>query len=194
MLLPVLEYFCCWVLSSNCHSGWDCSANAGAVPVISQSGPMSQPQLLLHADPAIARQIWQLGQQAYTVEAGLIGAANFPPLKRSAFQIGASQSSLFGIIESGELLAAAELEEGRDGLLISSFVVTSQRLRSGLGSRLLQGILDFTSQSCVRVRTAIKNTPAIKLYEKFGFKESLRTTSVDGVDIVTLQLIRATSS
>ncbi|HAJ76540.1 MAG TPA: hypothetical protein DCM64_08790 [Gammaproteobacteria bacterium] len=67
-------------------------------------------------------------------------------------------------------------------------------LRRGLGSRLLQGFLDSTPQSCVRVRTAIKNTPAIKLYEKFGFKESLRTTSVDGVDIVTLQLIRATSS
>ncbi|MDA1369796.1 MAG: GNAT family N-acetyltransferase [Proteobacteria bacterium] len=158
------------------------------------------PELILldQAQSPTAEKIWRLNQRAYRVEAGLLGVCDFPPLRRSAEDIQQSGNRFYGLVEMSELLAAAELEEfprakGKT-LVINSFIVTPDRFRLGLGSQLLQGILGIADAVCLRIETAAQNLPAIALYKKFGFTELSRRKNREGYEIVTLELIKATSS
>ena len=158
------------------------------------------PELILldQAQSLTAEKIWRLNQRAYRVEAGLLGVSGFPPLRRSAEAIQHSGNRFYGLLEASELLAAAELEEfplaSRRTLVITSFIVTPERFRRGLGSQLLQGILSIADVDSLRIETAAQNVPAIGLYEKFGFTELSRSKNRDGYEIVTLELNMATSS
>lgn len=159
---------------------------------------MPEIKLLDQSQPETAERLFALSQRAYRVEAELIGASDFPPLRRRGWEFQQSSNRFYGLVENAELLAAAELEvaqqQGREMVIIGSFVVLPERFRSGLGSQLLQVILARTDGIDLQVETARQNEPAIGLYRKFGFSESSRHKNRDGYEIVTLELIRATSS
>ena len=116
-----------------------------------------------------SQQIYQLFQAAYRVEADLIGVQSFPPLERSAQEIGRSESYFYGEFHMGELAAVIETEAapGANKNDILSLAVAPSSARQGLGMKLVQFILQSSSE--VVVTTAYKNQPAIQLYQKLGF-------------------------
>ena len=126
-----------------------------------------------HTDATESEKIRQLLFDAYSIEAALIGAADFPPLRRSAANICEARSTFFGCLYEGKLIALAEIEkEQARQVNIASFVVHPSYFRRGIGSQLLHYLLELLGNIRITVSTAGKNGPAIALYEKHGFQIS----------------------
>jgi ribosomal protein S18 acetylase RimI-like enzyme len=139
-----------------------------------------------HGDPAAAEELCRLLVRSYSVEAELIGAVDFPPLRRSAVDVRNAESTFYGAVDGGRLIAAAELEQGEGGSAhIASFVVDPDVFRLGIGSRLLEGVLALPGIGRVTVSTAALNQPAVALYQKRGFTVSKRW-AIAGIDMVTM--------
>ena len=84
-----------------------------------------------------------------------------------------SHSTVWGIKEDGRLLGFAIIWMYLDEAHIIDFAVVSSVRRSGLGSELLQAIIDHCKahkvvSSFLEVR--VSNTAAINLYKKFGYE------------------------
>ncbi len=58
--------------------------------------------------------------------------------------------------------------------MICSFVVDPEHFRKGVASSLLDHVLTKRDWTKAVVETGADNLPAIRLYEKFGFKEEKR--------------------
>jgi ribosomal protein S18 acetylase RimI-like enzyme len=140
-----------------------------------------------HVDPLVSERICRVLLDAYAVEARLIGAVDFPPLRRSAANIRRSDAVFYGCWDQGHLVAVAEVEgNGREGWHIASFVVHPSRFRRGIGSGLLQHVLGVVGTTRVTVSTASANAPALALYEQHGFRICRRWSASDHIDMVTL--------
>jgi ribosomal protein S18 acetylase RimI-like enzyme len=142
---------------------------------------------LEHTHPQQSREIQDIFFAAYTIEAGLIGISEFPPLQRSARQICEASSTFYGCLQTGQLVAAAEIEmTGTKMANIAGFAVHPHFFRRGIGSRLLHHVLHTLKDARVTVSTASRNMPAIALYEKHGFTISRYWTTHCGIQMVTL--------
>ncbi|MEM7343943.1 MAG: GNAT family N-acetyltransferase [Chloroflexota bacterium] len=142
---------------------------------------------LVHSDRIEAEWIRQVLFDAYTVEAALIGMTDFPPLRRSAANIQAAQSIFFGCLQTGKLIAVAEIEgEPLQQVTIASFVVHPSCFRRGVGSCLLRHTLEIFDKTPITVSTASQNKPAITLYEKHGFQITKHWTINNHLEMVTL--------
>ncbi len=64
---------------------------------------------LEHSSEKIAEQIFTVFQNAYKIEAQLIGAHDFPPLSRSAKDIQNSMTQFYGFIENNCLAGVIEI-------------------------------------------------------------------------------------
>lgn len=64
---------------------------------------------LEHSHEAVAKGIYRVFQNAYKVEAKLIGTLSFPPLSRSAKDIGNSTTHFYGFHENNSLAAIIEI-------------------------------------------------------------------------------------
>lgn len=126
-------------------------------------------QRLNHNEFKTSSQLWKLFQRSYSIESKLVGASDFPPLKRKQEEIQFSNTEFYGIWKGESLAAAVEFLIIDELLDICSVVVDPDFFRQGLADLLLKFLEDdFNTKSCV-VETAAKNAPAIKLYEKNGF-------------------------
>ena len=143
-------------------------------------------ELLDHCSESVAIQIHNVFQVSYKVEAGLVGVDDFPPLRRKASLIQSSSSQFFGRWIGDDLAAVVEFTESGENLSIDSLVVHPQYFRRGLASQLLQSLLARITWQNAYVDTAAANSPAIELYRKFGFSESKRWTTTDGIEKVRL--------
>lgn len=139
-----------------------------------------------HAAANIALEIYELFQVAYRVEAGLIGASRFPPLDRDESEIQRSQSDFHGIYEELEMVAVLEYATRGTRLSIDSLVVHPTCFRRRFASYLLGDLLDVDDWTSADVETAAGNSPAILLYQKFGFTESKRWVSTAGIEKIRL--------
>lgn len=124
---------------------------------------------------------------AYQIEGELIGVEDFPPLRRAATDIRATEATFFGCVENERLIAAAEVEEAKDGgPHIGGFVVHPSEFRRGIGSKLLNHVLQSLADSRTTVSTAALNRPALSLYEKHGFTV-VRQWNIGSIEMVTLE-------
>lgn len=143
--------------------------------------------LLDHRCPEVAEQIRALLFAAYTVEAELIGAADFPPLRRTAEHIARCGSTFFGWFADDALVAVAEVEQEPGAPPhIAGFAVHPSAFRRGHGAALLRHVLESLGPGPVTVSTASANEPAIRLYEAHGFRIVRSWSTPDGFDLVTL--------
>ena len=143
-------------------------------------------ELLEHNSTSVATEIYDVFQLSYKVEAGLVGIEDFPPLRRSASLIQSSNSQFFGQRIGGDLAAVVESTDDGENLSIDSLVVHPQYFRRGLASQLLQSLLEKSSWQHAFVETAAANDPALELYRKFGFSETKRWKTADGIEKVRL--------
>ena len=146
-------------------------------------------ELLDHHSERVAIQIYHVFQRSYKVEAEVVGVNDFPPLRRTASLIRSSSSQFLGLWVGDDLAAVIEFTEGEDELSIDSLVVCPQYFRRGLASQLLRSLLVRFPHQIACVETAAANSPAIKLYQKFGFSESRRWKTADGIDKVGLTCV-----
>jgi len=139
---------------------------------------------------AVAIRIHQLFQQAYRLEARLIGAEDFPPLRRTVAQIRSAATHFNGIRIEAELVALVEYHRADNRLCIDSLVVQPEYLRRGLAGRLLADLLGSPGWRTAEVETAAANRPAIQLYRRFGFRETQHWHVERNLEMVRLTRMR----
>lgn len=152
-------------------------------------------QLLNNSASEVSLQIYRVFQSSYKIEADLIGVENFPPLSRTVEHIQASTTEFYGFIIEGELAGVIEitLNEGavesiaEITLEIDSLTVSPLYFKQGIASRLIEFVLQNKTFEYAIVETAAVNQPAIKLYEKHGFKVFKQFTPVHGIEKVALK-------
>ena len=129
----------------------------------------------------ITEEIRAIFQVSYTVEAEMLKAVDFPPLKRTVSQFLNSDSEFYAYYLIKNIAGVIEIENHEDLTHIQSLVVYPKYFRSGIGSKLVQFILDNYKSKIFTVETGIDNHPAIKLYKSFGFQEQNQWNTNHGV-------------
>lgn len=119
----------------------------------------------------VASQIRAVFQRSYAVEAALLKAKDFPPLKRPLSNFLESKTAFYGCIEEGELAGVVEVDHQVGYTKINSLVVCPNYFRRGIGRRLVQFVFDEFDAKLFLVETGADNAPATALYKKLGFKE-----------------------
>jgi aminoglycoside 6-adenylyltransferase len=139
-------------------------------------------------EPTVAEAIRCVMAAAYEVEATLLGVVDFPPLRRTAAQVAASEASFLGVWEGDTLVAAAEVERRASGQVhLDALVVLPTHFRRGLASALLRRVLEGCPGDELTVSTGRRNLPALRLYLAHGFAAYRHWTTADGVPMVTLR-------
>ncbi|WP_339724974.1 N-acetyltransferase [uncultured Paraglaciecola sp.] len=147
-------------------------------------------QQLENSNLDVAKQIFNVFQNAYKIEAQLIGVVNFPPLSRSIKDIENSKTFFYGFSENGSLGAIIEIAIKDRRLEIDSLTVDPQYFRRGMAGQLIGYVLAIFEFTEARVETAIVNEPAIHLYRKYGFTEFKRWTPSHGIPKIAMSLKR----
>jgi len=146
--------------------------------------------LLDHRDPVEAEQIRCVLHAAYSEEAALIGAREFPPLHRTAADIAASPGGFHGYylgdVLAGVIEYGSRARPGCPVVEISSLAVDPRHARQGIGSRLVGFVIETNPGRDVTVSTARSNTPAIILYQRLGFAVEREFTAPGGIECVAL--------
>ena len=129
----------------------------------------------------IAEEIRAIFQVSYAVEAKMLKAIDFPPLKRTVSQFLKSNSEFYAYYLIENISGVIEIENNEDLTHIQSLVVYPKYFRNGIGRKLVQFILDTYKSKVFTVETGIDNHPAIKLYKSFGFQEQKQWDTNHGV-------------
>ena len=145
-------------------------------------------QKLEHSNKEVAKQIFDVFQNSYQVEARLIGVEDFPPLLRSSKDIETSRSHYFGFSEWDSLAAVIEVVIANRRLEICSLTVDPLFFRKGIAGNLLSYVLEYSNCEEAVVETAAANTPAINLYKKHGFAEFRRWKTSHGINKLAMLL------
>lgn len=126
---------------------------------------------LPHQDLETSRQIYAVFQLSYAVEAELLNADDFPPLKRPLESYLNSRNDFYGYFEKNELAGVIEVERTDECVDIHSLVVKPKFFRRGIGRKLIEFTFNKFDSNLFIVETGVKNKPATELYKKLGFKE-----------------------
>ena len=129
----------------------------------------------------IAEEIRAIFQVSYAVEAEMLKAVDFPPLKRTVAQFLNSNSEFYAYYLIENIVGVIEIENHKNLTHIQSLVVYPKYFRSGIGSKLVQFILNTYKSKIFTVETGIDNHPAIKLYKSLGFQEQAQWDTNHGV-------------
>ncbi len=122
-------------------------------------------------DIQVAKDIRAVFQASYKVEAELLKAKDFPPLKRPLEKFTNSATVFFGYIKDHELAGIIEIEHCEDYTDINSLVVDPKYFRQGIAKALIEFIFRNYNSDLFTVETGLANGPATALYRKLGFKE-----------------------
>ena len=143
--------------------------------------------LLKHFDKPVAKTIKAVFQKSYAIEAELLNATDFPPLKRPLSAFTKCINDFWGYYIEDELVGVVEIHED-DSIHIQSLVVLPDHFRKGVGRQLMQHILSQYQSSLFMVETGLENIPAIALYEHFGFSIIKEWDTDHGVRKVRMEL------
>lgn len=130
-------------------------------------------QLLNHRQKEIADQLLAVQLPAYQIEAELIQFNGIPQLNDTSQSLMSSDEIFLGYFEGLKLAGFISYTETKELIDICRLVVHPNYFRKGIASLLLTYLLS-TKQSVqqIVVTTGAKNTPAIRLYERFGFSKT----------------------
>lgn len=126
---------------------------------------------LQNSDIEVSKKIRSIFQLSYAIEAKLLDATDFPPLKRPLESYLKSRNVFFGYLEKTELAGVIEIEFTNKYIDINSLVVNPKFFRRGIAKKLLEFIFNKCDSQLFIVETGANNEPATELYKKLGFKE-----------------------
>lgn len=148
-------------------------------------------KILDHENQQISEKIHRIFQVSYAVEAELLGAVNFPPLKRTVSEFINSNTSFFGFYQGEKVVAIIEIEPFPSVFHICSLVVDPQYFRQGIAKNLISFILKLLEGNRITVETGLANGPAIALYKSFGFQEVKQYDTDHGIRKICFQFKNA---
>jgi len=134
-----------------------------------------------NTDKLIASQIWKIFQESYAIEAAILKATDFPPLKRTVENIMSSTNLFYGIYVNEEMSSVIEIKTSKTFIHIQSLVVKPKYFRRGLAGQLMNFILNTIQSTTYIVETGHENTPAKNLYLKLGFYEVQQWNTDHGI-------------
>jgi len=126
---------------------------------------------LNHKSHNVAQNIFHVFQKSYAVEAKILNAKDFPPLKRTVEQFLQAKTLFLGYLIDGYISAVIELDIHKNSIHIQSLVVHPNYFKQGIAIKLLNYVFEFYKSKCYTVETGADNIPAINLYKKLGFAE-----------------------
>lgn len=129
----------------------------------------------------ISKRIRTVFQASYKIEAKLLNATDFPPLKRPLENYVKSNTVFFGYLKNEGIAGVIEIDHNNDYTLIRSLVVDPTFFRQGIAKKLMKFVLDRFDSKLFVVETGLENGPATKLYETFGFIEVKQWVTNHGV-------------
>ncbi len=144
-------------------------------------------QRLDHSNSSTASAIHHIFQKSYRVEAELLKAKNFPPLQRAQESFLESKNIFFGFYMDEQLAAVIEVAVTKNATHIQSLVVLPKYFRMGIAGGLISFVLSTFPTRLFTVETGLKNTPAVALYQKFGFTEVSQWDTDHGVRKIRLE-------
>lgn len=118
-----------------------------------------------------AHEIRSLFQASYQIEAELLNAPDFPPLKRALRDFINSDTDFYGLYKGSKIVAITEINTYQNKTHINSLVVHPEYFRQGLGKQLMLFVLNAFDSEIFTVETGLANEPATKLYKLLGFME-----------------------
>ncbi|UKS55571.1 GNAT family N-acetyltransferase [Exiguobacterium acetylicum] len=110
----------------------------------------------------------ELQRRAYQIEAALLDATDFPPLRETIDDINTESPIGFVYVIDDVVTGAVTI----DDLTITRLVVDPAYFRQGIAQSLLQHV--FEQSHAKHVMTGARNLPALTLYAHFGFTEVRR--------------------
>jgi ribosomal protein S18 acetylase RimI-like enzyme len=119
----------------------------------------------------VSKKIRSVFQASYSIEAKLLRAIDFPPLKRSLSEFLSSSTDFYGFWIDKQIVAVIETKNHQYSTHIQSLVVDPKYFRQGLARKLITFVFDSFDSKIFTVETGVDNKPAIELYRKFEFKE-----------------------
>ena len=146
---------------------------------------------LQHNNLKIAANIRSVFQVSYAVEAKLLNAIDFPPLKRPLESFLNSTTEFFGFWKNEELAAVIEINSNKNHVHINSLVVAPKFFRQGIAKKLMEFVLTTYNSNLFTVETGVKNEPATSLYKKFNFKEIKQWETDHGVRKIRFEFIKS---
>ena len=144
---------------------------------------------LQNSDKLVAEQMHTVFLSSYSIEAKLLNATDFPPLRRTIENYINSPTAFFGYLKEGELAGIIEIEHTPNFTDINSLVVSPEFFKQGIASALIQYALDTFSSPIFTVETGLENKPAIALYKKFGFKVVKQWDTSFGIEKIKFELV-----
>ncbi len=144
---------------------------------------------LAHNKKEVAREMQDLFRTSYAVEAELLGATDFPPLKRKLKSYMHSNNTFYGYFSAGVLAAATEIDASPETTHIQSLVVHPDYFRQGIGSALISFVFKNYQTNVFTVETGAANSPATELYLKCGFKELYKYDTDHGIRKVRFEKV-----
>ena len=136
---------------------------------------------LKNNDLEISKKIRSVFQLSYKVEAKILNATDFPPLKRSLENYVNSNTAFFGYLKNQELAGVIEIEHNNNFIHINSLVVDPGFFRQGIARKLMEYVINTFDSKLFVVETGLKNGPATELYKKFDFKEVKQWNTDHGI-------------
>jgi GNAT superfamily N-acetyltransferase len=120
-------------------------------------------------DPWFARELLRLQHAAYRTEAELVGDDRLPPLQDDDVTLPAWRGRYMVSWHGVELVGAIAWRDNGDHVDIDRLMVDPETRRQGVGTVLLQAVLDRAEGRPVVVSTGRDNAPAVALYVRHGF-------------------------
>ena len=124
-----------------------------------------------HGSIAVSEKIRTIFQASYAVEAKLLQAKDFPPLKREIDGFLNSDTAFYGYYKNQEMVAVIELKSNKDATHIHSLVVAPKFFRQGIAQSLISYLFNAFNSAVYTVETGAANQPAVRFYKKNGFVE-----------------------
>ena len=143
---------------------------------------------LLNSDLITTKKIHSVFQSSYKIEAKLLNATDFPPLKRSLEDYLKSDNAFFGFLKNEVLAGVIEIIHTNSYTHIRSLVVDPLFFRQGIARKLMEHTLNNYNSNLFVVETGVENGPASKLYKKLGFIEVKQWDTDYGIRKVKFEL------
>lgn len=131
--------------------------------------------------PKTAKQIHSVFQVSYAVEAQILQADDFPPLKRPVESFLTSKTDFYGFYKAQELAAVIEIDYSGNNTHLQSLVVQPKFFRQGIGQQLINFVFNEYTSKTFSVETGLANEPAVNLYKKLGFIETKQWDTDHGI-------------
>lgn len=142
----------------------------------------------LRSDRAVAERVHSIQRAAYEVEAGLVGYDLIPPLHESLAELRARPLIFLGVRCDATLAGVLGYTRAGDTVEIDRLAVDPAFFRRGLAAKLLREMF-VRERDATRfvVTTGLGNEPAVRLYERFGFRVVGQDEPVPGARIMRLE-------